>query len=130
MSSRSRRIVIILILLLLMAAVALLFGRCSRTQSPAPKSESPPAASAAAQTASPAPPAAQSAEVLTPATLKIPARVVAGASCRAEWTGPNNLGDYLTIVRPASAAATYQNYRETRDGAALELTAPIEAGEW
>ena len=66
----------------------------------------------------------------SPATLNIPPRVVAGSGFRAEWTGPNNPGDYLTIVRPESAAATYQNYRETRDGAPLELTAPIEAGEW
>ena len=55
---------------------------------------------------------------------------MAGKSFSAEWTGPDNVGDYLTIVRPASTAATYENYRETRHGASLELTAPIEPGEW
>jgi Ca-activated chloride channel homolog len=129
MSPRVRRIVIILLLLLL-AAFALLFGRCSRVQSPAPPSEAPSAPKAAAQNANPEPAAAQAAEVLTPATLKIPAQVIAGVLFRAEWTGPNNPGDYLTIVRPGSTAATYQNYRETRNGPTLELTAPIEAGEW
>lgn len=109
--------------------MVLLFARCSRVKSTVATTD------VAAQTSAPSKPvavtpAAQVAEVLTPATVKAPAQVVAGAAFRAEWTGPNNTGDYLTIVRPTSDSATYQNYRETRDGSPLELTAPIEAGDW
>src|SRR5688572_31651522 len=128
MSPRSRRVVIILLLLLL-AATVLVFARCSRVKSPVAATE------VAAQTSAPTKavavtPAALVTEVLTPATVKAPAQVIAGAAFRAEWTGPNNTGDYLTIVRPTSDSATYQNYSDTRDGSPLELTAPIEAGDW
>jgi Ca-activated chloride channel homolog len=129
MPPRARRVIIILLLLLL-AAIAVLFGRCSRVKSPAPKNGAAAEPGVAAHSGPPATSAAQPAEVLAPATLSVPAHIMAGAAFRAEWTGPNNPGDYLTIVRPGSAAAAYQNYRETREGATLELTAPVEAGEW
>src|SRR5688500_11263899 len=128
MSPHSRRVVIILLLVLLVAIV-LLFARCSRATSPVASTEPAPLPRPA-EKASAVTPAAQPPEVLTPASVNVPAQVIAGASFRAEWTGPNNPGDYLTIVRPTSDSGTYQNYRGTRDGSPLELTAPIEAGEW
>jgi Ca-activated chloride channel family protein len=68
--------------------------------------------------------------VLTPATVKAPESVPAGTPFKVEWTGPNNVGDYITIVKPDASAATYQNYTETRHGSPLEITAPIEAGSY
>jgi Ca-activated chloride channel family protein len=112
-----------------LAAIVFLFTRCSRVTSPVATTE-PAAPSRGPEKAAAATPAAQPPEVLTPAFLKVPAQVIAGATFPAEWTGPNNTGDYLTVVRPTSDSAAYQNYRDTRDGSPLELTAPIEAGEW
>jgi len=68
--------------------------------------------------------------MLTPATIEAPREVGAGARFRAAWTGPGNVGDYLTIVRSSADAGSYANYTETRSGNPLEITAPIEPGEW
>ena len=128
MSPRSRRVVVILLLLLL-ALIALFLVRCSREQPAAQKIP------VTVETPKPVPSASvgrdiQPDEILTPATVQVPARVLAGQSFRAAWKGPDNAGDYLTIVRPGSSAATYENYRETRHGPSIDLTAPIEPGEW
>jgi hypothetical protein len=128
MSPRTRRILIILLLLLL-ALIVLLFTRCSRSAPvAAPKAavgEPTPNVSA-----EPSIPAARSAEVLTAATVQVPQQVDAGAAFRATWTGPDNAGDFLTIVRSDAKPEVHGNYRETRHGASLELTAPMEPGTW
>lgn len=128
MSPRTRRILIVLILLLL-ALIILLFTRCSRSAPvAAPKAavvETKPNASAERSVPAPKP-----AEELTAATVQVPPQVDAGAAFRATWTGPDNAGDFLTIVRPDARPEVHGNYRETRHGASLELTAPMEPGTW
>jgi hypothetical protein len=130
MSSRSRSVPIIVILLLLIA-IAFALVRCARreivpvaTAKPEAKSvaNEAPVASASA--------VASTVEKLTPAEIQVPARIDAGATFRAAWSGPDNAGDYLTIVKPEAKPEVYTSYRETRHGSSLDLTAPIEAGEW
>ena len=130
MSKPKRRLIVVLILLVAIVIIALLLGRCSRQPSvvtppiATPEKTTPPPASVPASAAVPA------AEVLTPAPVKAPESVPAGALFKVEWTGPNNVGDYVTIVKPDASPSTYQNYAETRHGSPLEMTAPIEAGSY
>jgi hypothetical protein len=128
MSPRARRTLLIVVLLLLLALLTLLLSRCSP---PKPVAAAPVVVpKTSAQTSEPVIPAPQAAERLTPAVVNVPERVEAGAVFEAGWTGPDNPGDYLTIVRPDAAAAVFENYQETRRGATLALTAPMQAGEW
>ena len=123
MTKNSRRLSLVLALLLLAVLIGLL-ARCScRRVPPATISaQKPPPATTAPSAASPATPPARAtapAEVLTPATIKVPDHVIAGAPFTAEWTGPDNPNDYLTIV-PADAPPThYENRAETRLGSPL-----------
>jgi hypothetical protein len=97
MSPRTRRILIILLLLLL-ALIVLLFTRCSRS-APVVASKAAVGAPTPNVSAEPSISAVRSAEVLTAATVQVPQQVDAGAAFRATWTGPDNAGDFLTIVR-------------------------------
>jgi Ca-activated chloride channel homolog len=56
--------------------------------------------------------------------------VVAGSQIKVTWTGPNNKGDYVTIVKKGAAVGTYLGYFYTRDGNPGTLTTPLEAGEY
>lgn len=127
MSKRAR--LLLLALLILLALIALLLTRCSRptpvVQTPAPEAPTP----ATPEAAPPAPAPAVAEEVLTPATLEAPAQVAAGVAFQVRWTGPDNPGDYVTIVEAGADAYRYENYSETRHGNPLELTAPMEPGE-
>jgi Ca-activated chloride channel family protein len=62
--------------------------------------------------------------------LQSPDQVVAGAVFSVAWTGPNNDGDFVTIVRKDAADRDSGAYALTKTGNPLELTAPIKAGEW
>jgi Ca-activated chloride channel family protein len=61
--------------------------------------------------------------------LEAPAECRAGEEVRIEWTGPDNRGDYITIVRAGTPDGHYAKYRETRHGTPLMVEAPDEAGE-
>lgn len=130
-SSRNRVIATVLAILLLL--LLFLFTKCRKRQ-PAPTPPpvaAAPAATPAPQAPSPAAPGTpRPAEVLTPATLQAPAQVGAGAVATVAWTGPDNEGDYLTIVRAGSPDRAHENYVQTRTGNPLKVTAPIEAGAW
>jgi len=45
-----------------------------------------------------------------------------------EWTGPDNPGDYITIVVPGAPDGTHGNYITTNRGSPLSITAPPDAG--
>ncbi len=62
-------------------------------------------------------------------TLTAPAEVVAGSVVTAFWTGPNNAGDYLTLVPKTLPDGRYGNYTDTTKGSPLTVTAPIAAGD-
>lgn len=134
MSNSTRRTAFIIVLLAILLLLAFLLVRCSR-----PKTANQPAGSVPpneaqevtpVSTTLPTPATPEPAEVLTAATIHAPAQVKAGAVFPVSWTGPNNKNDYLTIVRKAAPDGTYLYYRETSSGSPLELTAPIETGEW
>lgn len=134
-NARRRNIVIIIVVLLLIA-LALLLPRCLPKKPVTPPRDAPPAASQpvgttpSATTASSAPAATAPAEVLSPATVTGPERVIAGSVFTLTWTGPDNRGDYLTIVRIDAPADKFTDYRETDKGRSLELTAPIAPGSY
>lgn len=62
-------------------------------------------------------------------TLDAAAEAVAGSRVAVAWTGPDNAGDYVTIVPKATPDESYAQYAYTREGATLHLAAPIEAGD-
>ncbi|MFT3869902.1 MAG: hypothetical protein QM715_15740 [Nibricoccus sp.] len=130
-SPRSRRNIVIILLLLLLALLALILFRCS-CSSPKKLPTQPLATEAVptASTGAPQPTEIQKPkdEILTPATIVVPAVVKAGAAFTVQWTGPNNPEDYLTIVVKEAPEQAYANYQQTRLGSPLELTAPMQAG--
>lgn len=70
-------------------------------------------------------------EVLTnTATIAGPASATGGAAFQVSWTGPDNRGDFVTIVEAGAEARAYDAYAYTRDGATLTLTAPLEPGTY
>jgi len=62
-------------------------------------------------------------------TLSAPTECISGTTITVAWTGPNNAGDYVTIVSKATVDGRYGNYTYTSAGAALKLLVPIEAGD-
>ncbi|MCD0162042.1 hypothetical protein IHN63_12070 [Deinococcus sp. 6YEL10] len=46
------------------------------------------------------------------------------------WTGPNNPGDYVTIVPRGAPVGAYLDYFYTRDGNPGALTLPAQPGEY
>ncbi|MBL9216412.1 MAG: hypothetical protein JNG83_13125 [Opitutaceae bacterium] len=67
--------------------------------------------------------------VATAATLSAPSEVIAGGTVKITWTGPNNEGDYLTLVPRVLPDGQYGNYTYTSKGSPLEVTAPIVTGD-
>jgi hypothetical protein len=68
-------------------------------------------------------------KITTPETsISAPAEAIAGAPVSVTWIGPDNRGDYLTIVPTGAAANVYQNYTDASKGSPLSITAPIEPG--
>lgn len=63
------------------------------------------------------------------ADVTAPPEVVAGSAFSVTWRGPNNPGDYVTVVPKGAPDSQYNSYVNTAKGTAVELTAPIEPGE-
>lgn len=63
-------------------------------------------------------------------TLEPPAEIGAGTSFSVGWTGPDNEGDYITIVPAGADEGAYESYFYTAHGPSGDLIAPIEAGEY
>lgn len=64
------------------------------------------------------------------ATVSGPAAAVGGGTFMVAWTGPDNVGDYLTIVPAGAPNRDYLSYAYTRTGAPATLEAPLEAGSY
>lgn len=62
------------------------------------------------------------------ARLEVPAEVGVGSRFEVDWSGPDNPGDYVTIVPALAPDGEYAAYAYTRDGNPLILTAPVEPG--
>lgn len=65
---------------------------------------------------------------LDPATIEAPENVAAGSVFEVKWDGPNNRGDYITILEKEAEDDRYGNYAYTFKGSPAELTAPIRPG--
>lgn len=63
------------------------------------------------------------------AALTVPPTAVAGSEIEIAWTGPNYHGDWLTIVKPDSTEATYNDYIDA-DGQDRKLWMPVDAGDY
>ena len=75
---------------------------------------------------------ARRAITLTPAEvmLEAPDSVVAGATVKVIWTGPNNRDDYITIVTADTEDGKYGKYAYTRDpDAPAMVISPIKPGK-
>lgn len=64
-----------------------------------------------------------------PITMKAPAEAVAGTKVSIEWKGPDNKGDYLTIVPKGTKDGVYQKWSYTHDGSPLDVIATRTSGE-
>ncbi len=58
------------------------------------------------------------------ASLKFEPSAAAGSMLSVQWTGPDNQGDYLTIVRADAPVRSYGRYRYTARGNPLNLPVP------
>ncbi len=130
--SGSNRVLLIVVGIVLLILL-LLLGRCVMKPSaaPTPPVGGTPAPAPSIPTPAPGadmPLATGDVEKLTPATLKSAAKVTAGAEFRVGWTGPGNEGDYVTIVPVDAPPDRAGNYADTRAGAAITITAPMEPG--
>jgi Ca-activated chloride channel homolog len=64
------------------------------------------------------------------ARVEAPTELVAGASFSVTWTGPNNGGDYITIVPAGADEGAYRDYAYTDAGSPVTLRAPVDAGAY
>jgi Ca-activated chloride channel homolog len=64
------------------------------------------------------------------ATLEAPATVAPGGSFEISWSGPNNRGDWLTIIAPTAAPSAYGSYADADRGSPKTLQAPAAAGDY
>jgi Ca-activated chloride channel family protein len=82
-----------------------------------------------ASVATPPKPAPPPPEVITPVTIKAAPSVLVGAAFPVGWTGPNNAGDYITIVPKGTPDGDDGNLTYTRQGSPLQLTALVDPGD-
>jgi len=61
-------------------------------------------------------------------SLDAPLQVIAGAAVAVTWTGPNNGGDYITVVPQSLPNGQYRNYTPTTKGSPLQLLALMDPG--
>lgn len=61
-------------------------------------------------------------------SLEAPASAQGGAYIEVTWTGPNNQGDYLTVVKQGTEEGEYGNYVYTSAGNPGKLRLPEEDG--
>ncbi len=65
-----------------------------------------------------------------PITIEATSEVIAGAAFQVQWTGPDAVQDYITIVPKGAPEGTYASYAYTRDGSPMTLTAPPTPGPY
>ncbi len=64
------------------------------------------------------------------ATVAGPLSVSGGSEFEVTWTGPDNSGDYITIVPAGAANRDYLSYHYTKNGTPGTLDAPLEPGKY
>jgi hypothetical protein len=64
------------------------------------------------------------------ATVAGPPTVAGGSDFEVAWTGPDNRGDFLTIVPQGAGPREYTDYAYTRGGSPGRIEAPLEPGAY
>jgi hypothetical protein len=64
------------------------------------------------------------------ATVSGPPSAAGGSEFAVPWTGPDNSGDYVTIVPAGASNREYLTYAYTRAGTPAALRAPLEPGNY
>lgn len=64
------------------------------------------------------------------ATLEAVETITLGGTVEVAWTGPNNPGDFITIVPPAAPKAEHRDYANTSDGTPAKVRVPDRAGTY
>ena len=64
------------------------------------------------------------------ASLVPPSEVAAGGFFKIGWTGPDNRGDYITIVPAGASDKEYMSYAYTSKGSPATIKAPDKPGEY
>ncbi len=64
------------------------------------------------------------------ATVAGPPSVSGGSEFEVTWTGPDNSGDYVTIVPAGAESREYLSYHYTKNGTPGTLDAPLEPGNY
>jgi len=62
-------------------------------------------------------------------SLSAAAEAAAGSTVTVTWAGPNNPGDYITVVARGTEDGQYGDYTNTNNGSPLALTAPKDPGD-
>ncbi|MDP4848396.1 MAG: hypothetical protein NWR51_14165, partial [Akkermansiaceae bacterium] len=62
-------------------------------------------------------------------TLKSAAQAIAGEPVAIEWTGPDNNGDFITIVPKGTEDGQYEGWAYTNTGSPTNVTATATPGE-
>lgn len=101
-------------------------GAASATGSPS----GPPATPTTAPTPGSTPTGTPGPVVTGPASLDAPASVAADTQFDVNWTGPNALGDYVTVVAKGTAQWTNEPYFDTSLGTPGHLISPKTAGDY
>ena len=68
--------------------------------------------------------------VAVKATLDAAGEAVAGAQVAVGWTGPDNDGDYITIVPVGAPQGSFGSWAYTESGNPVSVTAPLQAGAY
>ncbi len=66
--------------------------------------------------------------IVLSATLEAPSEVAAGARLEVIWEGPDDRGDFITIVEPGTREGGFINYAYTGRGSPVLVTAPDGLG--
>jgi Ca-activated chloride channel family protein len=64
-----------------------------------------------------------------PVLLSGPGEGAPGTDVEVQWTGPDNPGDYITIVPRETPDGQYRQYANTSAGSPARVKAPSEPGE-
>ncbi|MBB6100099.1 Ca-activated chloride channel family protein [Deinobacterium chartae] len=62
--------------------------------------------------------------------LEAPAQVQGGSEVEVRWTGPNNTGDYITVVKAGAPVGSYLDYAYTREGNPVKVRVPLAPGNY
>ena len=64
------------------------------------------------------------------ASVSAPTTVAAGSTFEVKWTGPNNDRDYVTIGETTPGGRLYLDYKYSREGSPVKLSAPEKPGNY